>query len=80
MDFDYNEDQRALRDLCHKIGGDFDDTYWNSIDEEHRHPLEFWQVLADQGLMGTTIPEEYGGSGLGLLDLCIAGEALRPPL
>ena len=84
MNFDYTEDQRALRDLCQRLGGDFGDPYWNAIDQEHRHPFEFWNLLAEQGLMGTTIPTEYGGSGLGLLALCIAAEAhqhqdLRPP-
>ena len=76
MNFDYTEDQRALRDLCQRLGGDFGDPYWNAIDQEHRHPFEFWNLLAEQGLMGTTIPTEYGGSGLGLLELCIAAEAL----
>ena len=51
MNFDYTEDQRALRDLCQRLGGDFDDQYWNAIDQEHRHPFEFWNLLAEQGLM-----------------------------
>ncbi|MDF1817253.1 MAG: acyl-CoA/acyl-ACP dehydrogenase [Immundisolibacteraceae bacterium] len=76
MDFDLSEDQRALQDLCHKLGSDFDDTYWNRIDQEKRRPQEFWDLLTEQGLLGMTIPEEYGGSGLGLFDLCLASEAL----
>ncbi|HAD08519.1 MAG TPA: acyl-CoA dehydrogenase [Porticoccaceae bacterium] len=76
MDFELSEDQRALQDLCYRLGSGFDDAYWNEIDQEKRRPTEFWELLIEQGLLGMTIPEEYGGSGLGLLDLCIASEAL----
>lgn len=76
MDFDITEDQRILMDLCTKIAGDFDDEYWARCDEEHVFPREFWDKCAEQGLMGITIPEAYGGSGLGMVDLCLAAMAL----
>lgn len=76
MEFALNEDQRMLQDLCTRIAGNFDEEYWQQIDTEHRFPTEFWQVMAEQGLLGIAIPEEYGGSGQGLLDMCLAAEAL----
>ena len=60
MEFALNEDQRMLQDLCTRIAGNFDEEYWQQIDTEHRFPTEFWQVMAEQGLLGIAIPEEYG--------------------
>ncbi|PWG75066.1 acyl-CoA dehydrogenase, partial [Enterococcus hirae] len=37
---------------------------------------EFWGTLVEQGILGITVPEEYGGSGLGMVEMCLAAEAL----
>jgi len=76
MEFTYTEEQKLLRDLTAKIGNDFDDEYWQAVDEEHRHPHELSDKLVAQGILGMAIPEEYGGGGTGLLDLAIATESL----
>ena len=76
MEFDFTEEQRILRDLCQKIAGDFPEEYWAGIEDEERFPREFWDVVTEQGLLGISLPEEYGGSGMGMLDLCVASEAL----
>jgi acyl-CoA dehydrogenase len=76
MEFSYTEEQKLLRDLTAKIGNDFDDEYWQAVDEEHRHPQELCDTLVAQGILGMAIPEEYGGGGTGLLDLAIATESL----
>jgi len=76
VDFDFNEEQRMLRDLCGKIAGDFDDDYWQGIDDDYRFPKEYWDALTEQGLLGIGLSEEFGGSGMGLLEMCIAAEAL----
>ena len=76
MDFELSEEQRILVDLCEKISGDFDDEYWQKIDEEYVFPWDFWNTLAEQGVLGLTIPEEYGGSGLGMVEMCLAAMAL----
>jgi len=76
MEFSYTAEQKLLRDLTAKIGNDFDDEYWQAIDEEHRHPQELSDKLVAQGILGMAIPEEYGGGGTGLLDLAIATESL----
>lgn len=47
-----------------------------SIYKEQRFPEELWQACCDMGLMGTAIPEAYGGEGLGLLSMTIALEEL----
>ena len=76
MDFDYDEDQIALRELAMDVAKSVDDTYWQEVDERHRFPREFWETLAQRELLGISVPEEFGGSGKGLLDMAIAVEAL----
>jgi isovaleryl-CoA dehydrogenase len=46
------------------------------IDREQRFPSESWARAAELGLLGVCAPEELGGSGLGLTELCIIGEEL----
>lgn len=76
MDFDYDEDQIALRELAVDVARSVDDTYWQEVDEHHRFPQEFWETLTKRELLGISVPEEFGGSGKGLLDMAIAVEAL----
>src|SRR5690606_14337568 len=49
---------------------------------EHPRRPRFWQALADQGLLGLHLPEEYGGQGFGLVEQAVAleelGRALAP--
>ncbi len=46
------------------------------IDRDERFPREAWQRGAELGLLGITAPEELGGAGLGLTEMCIVGEEL----
>lgn len=76
MDFSFDEDQIALAELARGLGGRMKDDYWQDIDEKSKFPIEFWNLLASHDLLGITVPEQYGGSGRGLLDISIAIEAL----
>lgn len=62
--------RRGVRDLARK----FDLDYWREQDAGHRFPQEFWRALAEGGWLGIVIPPEYGGSGLGVLELTVAIE------
>lgn len=46
------------------------------VDREERFPIESWRRGAELGLLGVTAPEEYGGAGLGLTELCITAEEI----
>lgn len=46
------------------------------IDRENQFPLEMWRRFGDMGLLGITVPEEYGGSGLGYLAHVVAMEEI----
>lgn len=58
----YPEIREAVRKVC----ADFPGTYWQALDRERKYPKEFVDVLTETGFLSVLIPEEYGGSGLGL--------------
>ena len=45
--------------------------YWLERDHDGRFPEEFYRALADDGWLGMCMPEEYGGSGLGITEAAI---------
>ena len=71
MDFALTASQESIRDAVAKICARFDDAYWLKKDKEGGYPADFHKALADAGWLGICIPEQYGGSGLGILDATI---------
>jgi acyl-CoA dehydrogenase len=71
MDFAYDANQEAIRDAIEKICAGFDDAYWLKKDREGGFPADFHQAMAKAGWLGICIPEEYGGSGLGITEAAI---------
>ncbi|WP_328398176.1 acyl-CoA dehydrogenase family protein [Nocardia sp. NBC_00416] len=74
MSFELSEDQRLIRDSVAELARKFDDQYWMEKDREHQFPTEFYRAIADGGWLGITIPEEYGGHGLGITEASILAE------
>jgi alkylation response protein AidB-like acyl-CoA dehydrogenase len=58
----YPEIREEVRKLCSKFPGE----YWRRLDERRGYPTEFVQALTESGYLSVLIPEEYGGSGLGI--------------
>jgi len=54
--------REAVRALCAHFPG----AYWRDLDRERQYPTRFVQELTSAGYLGALIPEEFGGSGLGL--------------
>src|ERR1700760_4769983 len=71
MDFALSTNQESIRDAVAKICTRFDDAYWLNKDREGGFPADFHMAFAEAGWLGICIPEEYGGSGLGILDAAI---------
>ena len=76
MDFTLTEDQRMLKTMLRDFAEKELEPVAARIDETAEYPAEEVRKIADLGLMGLTIPEEYGGSGKGKVDFCIAVEEL----
>ena len=58
----YPEIRESVRRLC----ADFPGSYWQAKDRNRAYPTEFVRTLTEAGFLSVLIPEEYGGSGLGL--------------
>ncbi|MBN2430039.1 MAG: acyl-CoA dehydrogenase family protein [Acidobacteria bacterium] len=76
QDFFFTEEQREIRDLARKIAAEVIMPVRAELDEKEEFPWDIMKVLAEAGLFGIYIPEEYGGYGGGIMDLCIVTEEL----
>ena len=59
---DYSDIRASVRALCARFPGE----YWRALDRERKYPTEFVKALSEAGMLAVLIPEEYGGSGLGI--------------
>ena len=62
MSQSHPEIREAVRKLCEGFPGE----YWRALDRERAYPTEFVKALTEAGFLSVLIPEEYGGSGLGV--------------
>jgi acyl-CoA dehydrogenase len=76
MDFSLTDDQEAIRLNVGKICARFDDDYWLRKDREGGFPSDFHRAFADDGWLGICIPQQFGGSGLGLTEAAIMMQAI----
>ncbi|WP_304111189.1 acyl-CoA dehydrogenase family protein [Mycolicibacterium bacteremicum] len=74
MNFELTEDQQLIRKSVAELSARFDDHYWMEKDQAHEFPTEFYEAIAAGGWLGMTIPEEYGGHGLGITEATILAE------
>jgi len=77
MDFSFTEDQRQLRDEIRRVCQDFSDAYWRDIDARNEYPEGFVNKLTELGWLAALIPEDYGGTGLGITDASIILEEIN---
>ncbi|WP_198674281.1 acyl-CoA dehydrogenase family protein [Brevibacillus sp. Leaf182] len=69
----HNELRQSVRAICK----DYPDSYWRELDERRAYPKEFVIALSKAGFLGALIPEEYGGSGLSVLEASIIMEEIN---
>lgn len=76
MEFRLSDEQQMVIETARKIGEDFGPDYWREKDAAKAYPAECWQAICDAGLAGATLPEEFGGGGLGMVDAALIIEEL----
>ena len=76
MDFALSPEQETIRDAVTRLCARFDDAYWLARDTDGAFPHALHAALAAEGFLGICIPEEYGGSGLGITEAAIMMQAI----
>jgi len=78
MNFDFSDDQKMLKEQVRKFLADKCpmSVTRRVLDGDEPYAKEVWKGLVEMGLTGTAIPEEFGGLGLGALELCVIAEEL----
>jgi len=70
---EYTELREGVRAVCQT----FDSAYWQQVDDVRGYPEAFVKALTDAGWLSALIPEEYGGSGLSLVEASIIMEEIN---
>jgi acyl-CoA dehydrogenase len=65
--------RQGVHDLCKR----YPDPYWRELDARRAYPTEFVQALTQAGYLAALIPEQYGGSGLGVVEAAIILEEIN---
>ncbi len=76
MDFEFSEEQRAIRDAIERVCARFGADYWLEKDRDGGFPHEFHAAIAADGWLGIAMPEQYGGSGLGITEAALMMETI----
>ncbi|HEX3749066.1 MAG TPA: acyl-CoA dehydrogenase family protein [Streptosporangiaceae bacterium] len=67
-------EQADLRDAVRQVAGKYGHKYFVDCATSHKEPTELYEELGAAGFLGVHLPEEYGGGGAGLAELCVVIE------
>ena len=76
MNFDLGEDVNALRDTVHRWAQERVKPMAAEIDRTNAFPPQLWREMGELGLLGITVPEEFGGAGMSYLAHTVAVEEI----
>jgi alkylation response protein AidB-like acyl-CoA dehydrogenase len=78
VDFGFNEEQEQLRAIVRDyLNAETPVTYARAMmDDERGYTDAAWQSMAELGWLGLSVPERFGGSGLGCLETALVAEAM----
>jgi len=78
MNFDFSDEQKMLRETARRFLEDkcTSEAVRKILNTDEPYDKELWAGLAEMGFQGAAIPEEFGGLGLGYLELCVIAEEL----
>lgn len=71
------ETHPEIRDAVRKLCARFPGQYWRTLDRDRAYPTDFVKALTEAGWLSVLIPEQYGGSGLGLSAACAVLEEIH---
>ncbi|HEY2256698.1 MAG TPA: acyl-CoA dehydrogenase family protein [Variovorax sp.] len=74
---DSNPRHPEIRDAVRALCAQFPNEYFRKVDEQRAYPAEFVDALTKAGWMAALIPQEYGGSGLGLTEASVIMEEIN---
>jgi acyl-CoA dehydrogenase len=77
MDFNLTVEQQQIREEIKKVCKEFPDAYWREIDGKKAYPDAFVRKLSDLGWLAALIPEEFGGTGLGITEASMILEEIN---
>ena len=72
----FTEDQTAIQDAINKICENYGDDYWLETDRTGTFPEDFVKEFVEGGWLGIAMPEEFGGSNLGITEASIMMQAV----
>jgi isovaleryl-CoA dehydrogenase len=76
LKFDLGEDIDMLRDSVHAFAQAEIAPRAAEIDRDNQFPMDLWKKMGDLGILGITVPEEFGGAGMGYLAHVVAMEEI----
>jgi acyl-CoA dehydrogenase len=76
MDFALTDAQQQIRDEVLRLCARFDDAYWLERDRTATFPEAFFVAMAEGNWLGVSMPEEFGGAGLGITEAAIVMQAV----
>jgi len=76
MNFELSDEQAAIKEAIKRICNRFNDNYWKEKDLTGQFPFEFHEAISNDGWLGIAMPEEFGGSGLGITDAALMMETI----
>ena len=76
MDFDLNDEQRQIYEYGDQLAQKFSHEKWLEYARKNEFPQELFEMIAEAGFLGIMVPEEYGGAGLGMLEMALFMEGM----
>src|SRR5712671_5217615 len=71
------DEHREIRDAVRQLCSQFPDEYFRQVDQQRAYPEKFVDALMEAGWLAAMIPQEYGGSGLGLAAASVIMEEIN---
>lgn len=76
MEPDEEELHDDIRDAVRRMCADFPDEYWAECDRTEQFPQQFYDAVVKGGWLGLTVPESYGGGGLGVAEAAVVEQEI----